>query len=113
GKLPPKWEAGSLYIGEKGMLIADYDKYKLLPEEDFKDFQKPAQTIPKSTGHHNEWIKACKEGTPTSCNFEYSGALAETVLLGNVAYRSGKKISWKPETGTTGDAEADRYLQRE
>ena len=95
------------------MLLASYGGHKLWPEEDFKDYQRPPKTIPKSIGHHNEWIKACKEGTPTTCNFQYSGALAETVLLGNVAYRSGKKISWNPETGTTGDAEADQFLKRE
>jgi predicted dehydrogenase len=112
-KIPGKWEAGSLFVGEKGMLIADYDRHKLLPEEDFKDYKRPPQSIPKSVGHHNEWIKACKEGTPTSCNFDYSGALAETVLLGNVAYRSGKKISWDAVKGTTGDGEADGFLKRE
>ena len=39
-----------------------------------------------------EWIKACKDGSPTTCNFGYSGALTEAVLLGNVAYRVGKKL---------------------
>jgi hypothetical protein len=109
----PKWDNGSLFVGDKGMLLADYGNHKLWPEEDFKDYKRPPQSIPKSIGHHNEWIKACKEGTPTTCNFDYSGALAETVLLGNVAYRSGKKISWDPQTGTTGDREADAFLKRE
>ena len=104
---------GTLFVGERGMMFADYGKYVLLPQEQFKDFVPPKASIPPSIGHHQEWIKACKEGTPTTCNFDYSGALAETVLLGNVAYRSGKKISWNPETGTTGDAEADRYLKRD
>jgi len=109
----PKWDDGSLFVGDKGMLLANYGGHKLWPEEDFKDYKRPPQTIAKSIGHHNEWIKGCKEGTPTTCNFEYSGALAETVLLGNVAYRSGKKISWDSVKGTTGDAEADQFLKRE
>ena len=109
----PKWGDGSLFIGEKGMLLAGYGEHKLLPEEEFKEFQKPPQTIAKSLGHHREWIKACKEGTPTTCNFDYSGALTETVLLGNVAYKAGKKISYDPAKGATGDAGADRHLKRE
>ena len=109
----PKWDDGSLFVGDKGMLLANYGGHKLWPEEDFKDYQRPPRTIPKSIGHHNEWIKACKDGSPTTCNFQYSGALAETVLLGNVAYRSWKKISWNPQTGTTGDTEADQFLKRE
>ena len=51
-------------------------------------------TIPDSIGHHEEWIEACKTGGPTTCNFDYSGALTEAVLLGNVAYRAGKKLQW-------------------
>jgi predicted dehydrogenase len=109
----PKWGDGSLFVGDKGMLLADYGNHKLWPEEDFKEFKRPEQKIPKSLGHHREWIKACKEGTPTTCNFEYSGALTETVLLGNVAFKSGKKVSWDPVKGTSGDSAVDAYLKRE
>ncbi|MCC2670749.1 MAG: iolG 13, partial [Armatimonadetes bacterium] len=75
-------------------LIADYSTHKLLPEDRFASYQRPSQSIPDSVGHHLEWINAIKNGTPTTCNWEYSGALAETVLLGNVAYRLGKEIEW-------------------
>ena len=85
GKLP-RWGDGVLFVGDKGMLLADYDRYVLLPEADFKDFRPPAPSIAKSIGHHNEWIDACKTGRPTTCNFGYSGALTEAVLLGAVAY---------------------------
>jgi predicted dehydrogenase len=90
----PNWGAGNLFMGEKGMLFADYGQYKLLPEADFKDFTPPAQTIANSVGHYNEWIQACRTGSPTTCNFDYSGALTEAVLLGNVAYRTGKTLEW-------------------
>ena len=92
--LLPKWEDGVLFVGDKGMLIADYDRYALLPEKDFAGFKPPDPFIPDSIGHHNEWIEACKTGGPTTCNFDYSGALTEAVLLGNVAYRSGRKLEW-------------------
>ena len=90
----PNWGGGNLFIGEKGMLLADYGRYKLLPETDFKGFTPPAQTITNSIGHYNEWIQACRTGSPTTCNFDYSGALTESVLLGNVAYRTGKTLEW-------------------
>ena len=88
------WPNAVLFVGEKGMLQADYQKHRLLPEKDFAGFQPPSPFIPNSIGHHNEWIQACKTGSPTTCNFDYSGALSEAVLLGNVAYRAGKKIEW-------------------
>src|SRR5437588_805375 len=92
----PQWGNGVLFIGDEGLLLADYEKYKLLPEEKFKDFIPPQPFIPPSLGHHAEWIHACKTHGPTTCNFDYSGALTEANHLGNIAYRTGKKIEWDP-----------------
>ena len=89
--------SGVMFVGSQGMMFADYSKYKLFPADKFTSFNPPAPSIPASIGHHAEWIKACKDGTPTTCNFDYSGALTEAVLLGNVAYRIGKAIEWDAE----------------
>jgi predicted dehydrogenase len=104
---------GVLFEGDKGKLLADYGRYKLFPEKEFKDFTPPKQTIPASVGHHREWLEAIKKGGTTTCNFDYSGALAETVLLGNVAFRSGTKFTWDEEAGKTDSAEANKWLRRE
>jgi len=90
----PQWTSGVLFIGAKGMLLSDYGKHTLLPEASFADFQRPDPFIPKSLGHHAEWIHACKTGAPTTCNFEYAGWLTEANHLGNVAFRAGKKLEW-------------------
>jgi predicted dehydrogenase len=90
----PQWHSGVLFIGEKGMLLSDYSKHTLLPEAQFADFKRPEPFIPKSLGHHAEWIHACKTGEPTLCNFEYAGWLTEANHLGNVAFRAGKKLEW-------------------
>ena len=68
--------------------------YRLLPETDFAGFAPPKPTIPRSPGHHAEWIEACKTGKPTGTSFDYSGPLTELVLLGNVALRAGRRIDW-------------------
>jgi predicted dehydrogenase len=95
--LLPKWGDGTLFVGEKGMLLADYDRHVLLPEKDFAGFVPPKPTIPDSIGHHAEWIQACKTGEmTTTCRFDYSGVLTEAVLLGTVAYRFGKQLEWNP-----------------
>ena len=109
-----KWESGVLFIGEKGMLLASYGKWKLLPESRRRrDFQPPEPTIPDSIGHHKEWIVACKTGGPTTCNFDYSGALTEAVLLGNVAYRVGEKLQWDPvNLKATNCLKAEPYIRR-
>jgi predicted dehydrogenase len=110
----PRWDSGCLFIGSKGMLLADYSKYVLLPENEFKGFQPPPATIPRSPGHHAEWIEACKTGKVTSANFEYSGWLTEANHLGNVAYRTGKKLQWDPtQLAALNAPEAARFIRRE
>lgn len=105
---------GALFVGDKGLLVTNYGKYALLPEEKFKDFRAPEPWIPDSLGHHAEWIDACKKDGPTTCNFQYAGALTETVLLGNVAYRTGKKIDWDAAgLKARGVPEADALIRKE
>jgi predicted dehydrogenase len=112
--LKMKWGAGNLFVGDKGMLLADYNRRLLLPEEKFKGFQPPAPTIPNSVGHYKEWVEACKTGNLTTCNFDYSGALAECVLLGTVSYRSGKAFEWDAAgMKTRGAPEAQKWLSKE
>ena len=105
---------GVLFVGDKGALFSTYTRYKLFPEETFKDVPPPEERIPASIGHYKEWIEACKTGKPTTCHFGYAGALSESVLLGNVAYRTGKALEWDPAAlKATNCPEADRYLRRE
>jgi len=110
----PAWNSAVLFIGSKGMLISDYNKHQLLPEEKFVDFQRPAPFIPDSIGHHEEWIAACKTGGPTTCNFDYSGALTEAALLCNVALRTGEKLTWDARAlQAVNCAKADVFIRRE
>lgn len=107
-----KWHLGVMFVGDKGILIANYSKWILLPEAKFKDFKPPEPSIAKSLGHHQEWIHACKTGAPTLCNFDYSGALVEHNLLGTVAFRTGKKLQWDPENlKATNCPEADQFIR--
>jgi hypothetical protein len=107
-----KYKSGVLFVGEKGLLISDYSRHTLLPEEEFKDFARPAPFIPNSIGHHKEWTQAIKTGGTTTCHFGYSGPLTETALLGNVAYRVGKKLEWDAQTLRARNCpEADAFIQ--
>jgi predicted dehydrogenase len=110
----PRWDSGVLFVGSEGMLLADYAKHVLLPEDRFRDYQRPDPWLPRSPGHHADWIAACKTGSPTGSPFSYAGKLTEANHLGNVAYRTGKKLEWDAARLRAGNApEADRYLRRE
>lgn len=109
----PQWNSGVLFVGDAGMLLADYGKHLLLPENKFVDFQRPTPYIKPSIGHHEEWILACKSGSRTTCNFEYAGPLTEANHLGNVAYRVGKKLHWDPiKLEATGCPEANQFIKK-
>jgi hypothetical protein len=109
----PKQADGQLFIGEKGMLLADYMKYTLLPAKDFEGIKLPERTLPRPTSHHAEWLEAIKAGKQASADFEYSGWLTEANHLGNVAYRVGKKLEWDPvKMKATNAPEADQYIKR-
>jgi hypothetical protein len=75
-------------------------------------YQRPAKSLPRSKGHHRDWLDACKGGPPASANFEYGARLTEIVLLGNVALRTGKRIHWDPSAlKATNAPEAEKFLK--
>ncbi len=109
----PNYGSAVLFVGAEGMLISDYGKHQLLPEAKFKDYQRPPASIADSIGHHAEWIQACKTGGPTTCNFDYAGALTEAALLCNVALRTGKKLQWDAANlKAVNCPEADRFIHK-
>lgn len=110
----PKWGNGVLFIGDKGMLLSDYGKHILLPEDKFVDFKRPEQFIGNSPGQHQEWLAACRDGSPTGSPFSYAGPLTEANHLGNVAFRAGKKLVWDAANmRATNCPEADQFIGRE
>jgi len=68
----------------------------LIPETAMQAFKRPAKTIPRvpQANPHLEWVTACHGGPKPGSNFDYSGPFTETVLLGNLAIRVGKKVMW-------------------
>ncbi len=110
----PQWPDAQLFIGDKGMILTSGNKHVLLPEKDFAGFVPPPQTIPNSPGHWIEWVEACKGGKPAGSNFEYAGWTTEANHLGNVAYRTGKKLQWDAAAmKATNAPEADQFIGRE
>lgn len=111
---PLEWNSGQLFVGDHGMILSDYSRHLLLPADRFADYRRPEPSIPPSVGHHREWVEAIKNGTPTTCNFDYSGALTEAVLLGTVAFRCGRKLQWNGEKlQAEGTPEAEQFLHKE
>jgi predicted dehydrogenase len=111
--------SGSLMVGEKGILFSpnDYgERWYLLPEKDFEGYKGPPETLPRNGkgdfGQKAEWVAAIRGGPPAMSNFNYAALLTETILLGNVAMRVGKKIEWDgPNMRVTNHSEAEQYIK--
>jgi len=110
-KLP---DQGGLYYGEKGTILAPHMVNPvLIPPSKMKGFKPPEPFLPRGVNHYQEWIRACKGGPKPLANFDYSGPLTETILLGNVAARAGEKLYWDgPNFKVANISEANKYLRR-
>jgi len=122
---PPELEDGrkfgeaddNLFVGDKGKMLG----HRLIPESKMQEYKKPPKTLPRSPGHHREWITSCKGGPPAGSNFDIAGPLAEVVLLGNIALRMGQKLYEDglklyydgPNMKITNLPEANQYLRSE
>jgi hypothetical protein len=107
GRKPPKdvmlgytlTEWGCLVSGSKGAIFSSCPwntRFLLLPEAQFAGHQGPAPSLPRSRGHHVEWIQACKGGPPPFSPFAIGGPLTELILLAHVAALAGRSIDYDP-----------------
>jgi predicted dehydrogenase len=128
GLLPPKpeelgdeelsKEGGAILIGSKGKLMHNTygQKPRLLPRSLHESFGKPPQKLPRipNEEHEMNWVNAAKGKTQTSCPFEYAAQLTEVMLLGVVALRAGKRISYDgANMSVTNVVGANDYLRRQ
>ncbi len=114
-------------VGEKGRMFFNRSRqdwvYK--PESLTNGFTQPPKSIarvPGGTqegkgedggGAYVEWLNAIKTGTPALSNFASSGPFSETVLLGNLALRVGRRIDWDAKSLTATNApEAASIVRR-
>ncbi len=108
---------GLLLVGEHGFMLGN----TVFPESRAREVGDIPSTIPRSPGHYQEWISACKGGPPAGANFDWAGPLAEAVLLGNVTLRrelreqlTRCKLQWdSANLKFTNLGEANAFIRRE
>lgn len=127
GKMPPRpaelateralGDNGIYFVGSKGVLLAPgwSGTPRLVPESNMAAFERPAKTIPRSVGHHREWVDACRAGRPedAKAGFWYSAPFTEALLVGLLPIYAGKRIEWNTRTMTATNApELDRFIRK-
>ncbi len=72
------------------------------------------QSLPRSKGHGQEWIDACRGEGRTFSDFDIGGKLTEIGLAGVLAIRTGRNLDWDGETMEARNApEAARFVRTE
>ncbi|MCK4341945.1 MAG: hypothetical protein KAY37_09510 [Phycisphaerae bacterium] len=111
---------GTLFIGTKASLLVSGDygnSPRIFPETKLKEIGKPPELLERSPGQVEEWVMAAKGEQPIDypkSRFAYAGPMTETILLGNVALRVGRRLEWDGETMTvTNVPEANQYITKE
>jgi hypothetical protein len=90
-------DEGLLFVGDRGKILCGFNggHPRLIPQSKMDAYKQPPQTLLRSPGNEREWLDACKGGkVKPGGNFEFSGMVTETLLLGNVAARAGQKLNW-------------------
>jgi hypothetical protein len=109
-------DGGLLYIGDKGKILDG----RLIPESKMQEYPLPPKRLPRSIGHYEEWVEACKGGQPAGSNFDFAGPLTEVVLMGNIALRlelrealKRQKLLWDAEKKEFSNLpEANAFLKK-
>jgi len=106
---------GMMFVGEKGVIVGGFrgENPKLYPEI---TMEAPGVPTPEAYGQRTNdvWINAFKNKTQSPGSFIYAGAVTETILLGGVALRAGKKVEYDSSAMLITNApEANRFLVRE
>ena len=105
------------FVGEKGTIHVKRGAMTVtLGGEKIADPYKLATGDTKltvSTNHHQNWIDCVKSRTLPICDVEIGHRSATVCHLGNIAIRTGRKISWDAKAEQiVGDKDANAMLMK-
>lgn len=116
---------GVSFVGNRGTLVIDRGGWEVLPEvgrENGKRFYKtpaiPDREASRSqrglAQHTEDFIECMKTREQPRCNADVGALVAVNAHLGNIAFRTGRRVYWDHETGRfAGDDEANALLLAE
>jgi predicted dehydrogenase len=108
-------EHGLGFVGENGTLVIDRGGWEVIPEVVSKVKRMEVVPLQKGTGggldnHVRNFLDCIKTRNPnTNASVEIGAHIAKFSSLGNIAYRTGKKLVWDGAKFTN-DVDANNYL---
>lgn len=110
---PYQREHGVAFIGNNGTLVLDRNGWEVIPEEG-KMEALPVQ--PRTDNgldlHMQNFVEAIRRNDPSILHapIEAGAHIAKFSQMGNIAYRTGRKIKWDSSKQRFADAAANRLL---
>lgn len=103
------------FVGENGTLVIDRDGWEVIPEVVSGKARMEAVPLKQGTGqglknHVNNFLECIDSRNPnTNASVEIGAHIAKFSALGNIAYRTGKKLIWDGKKFTN-DSDANNLL---
>jgi predicted dehydrogenase len=112
---------GVAFIGNRGTLVADREKWEVIPETEnvggkpsYLTASMPVQQRHDDGGldaHMVNFIECIKTREQPKCNTAVAARAAVTAHLGNIAFKTGRRLTWDDATQSfPDDAEASSLL---
>lgn len=107
-----EFRGGVTFEGEKGSIFVTRGKLESTPPEIIKQALKDSDVhLYASDNHHRDWLACMRSRKLPICDAEIGHRSATVCHLGNIAIRTGRKLTWDPIKETiVGDAEAAKLL---
>ena len=109
---------GVAFIGENGTLVVDRGGWEVIPEKPEGEPRMEAVPRIERAGvsgldrHVENFLECMKNRDTPNASIEIGGHIARVAQLGNIAYRTGRKIFWDGEEGkVVGDREAQELAR--
>ena len=116
---------GIAYIGNNGTLVLNRQGWEVIPETGYEDGMRkykmesiPKQDLPRNASyladHARNFVEAIRDNNSAAlnCGIESGSVAAINAHMGNIAFKTGRKIYWDPTAGNFGsDTEANNLIK--
>jgi predicted dehydrogenase len=108
-------EHGVAFVGNNGTLVVDRGGWEVIPEK--KSGKDAMEALPRTAqvgngldNHAANFVECIRSRKRPNCDIEIAANTAVVCQLGNIAYRSGRKLDWDAAKGRFADKTANEYL---